>query len=62
MSSQVFTGAVCQMTNTLASLVPLPSQMNFVASNCAWLPPISGSIAMPRLNMPMVEPSFGATL
>ena len=34
MSFQVFTGEVCQVTNTLASLVPLPNQVNFVESNC----------------------------
>jgi hypothetical protein len=62
MSSQVFTGEVCQATNTLVSLVPLPSQVNFVASNCTLVPPIKGSIAMPRLKVPMVRPSFGATL
>ena len=62
MSAQVFTGAVCQSTNTLASSVPLPSQWNFIASNCVALLPISGSMARPRLNMPIVAPSFGATL
>ena len=62
MSFQVFTGAVCQMTKTLVSLVPLPSQVSLVESNATLAPPISGSIAMPRLKMPMVEPSFGATL
>ena len=62
MSSQVFTGEACQVTNTLVSLVPLPSQVNFVESNCTLAPPISGSIAMPRLNVPRVAPSFGATV
>ena len=61
-SFQVFTGEVCQVTKTLVSLVPLPSQVSLVESNATLAPPISGSIAMPRLKMPIVVPSFGATL
>jgi hypothetical protein len=62
MSFHVLTGEVCQIANTLCSLVVLISQVNFVASNCVALLPISGSIAMPRPNVPMVVPSLGATL
>ena len=61
-SAQVFTADSCQVTQVETSLVPLPSQVNFCASNDVWLVPISGSIAMPRENMPITLPSLGAAL
>ena len=59
--SQFFTRDWCQVTQTLSSSVPLPSQVNFVASNCVALVPISGSMARPRAKVPSTVPSFGAT-
>ena len=58
-SFQVFTGDVCQVTQTLTSSVMLPSQANFVPSyGCARLN--SGSIGHVRPNVPNALPSFGA--
>ncbi len=62
MSFQDLTRDACQVTQTLISSVPLPSQVKRRASNWVELVPISGSIAMPREKWPMTVPSFGATL
>src|SRR3954454_20020586 len=42
-SAQFFTCEVCQIAQTLLSLVALPSQENLRESYCAAPPPISGS-------------------
>ena len=62
MSSQVFTFEVCQVAHRLTWSLTLPSQVKRRASYCVALPPISGSIAMPRPIMPIAVPSLGATL
>ena len=49
-----------EATQTLTSLLALPIQENFEASNCAPVSPSRGSNAAPRLVAPMTEPSFGA--
>src|SRR4051794_18683341 len=61
MSSQFLTGDVCHSAQTLTSLVALPSHENLRESYCAAPPPINGSIASPRPNMPNTVPSLGAT-
>ena len=58
-SFQFLIGDVFQLMQTVTSLVMLPSQVNFRASKFAW--PISAAPAMPRANVPMTVPSFGAT-
>ncbi len=58
----VLTLDACQATHRLTSLLRLPSQENSRASNCVPTPDSSGSIAMPRPNVPMTVPSFGAML
>ena len=60
MSAQVLTGEVCQVAQTLVSLVMLPTQLSLVASNLASF--ISGSVTMPRLTVPSTVPSLGARL
>ena len=62
MSAQVFTGESRHVAQMLTSLVPLPSQPNLAASNWVLLAPISGSMAMPRPNVPMTVPSLAAAL
>jgi hypothetical protein len=59
-SSQVFTFEVCQVPQTLLSLVIVPIQENLVASKGALFS--SGSVIMPRLTLPICVPSFGAML
>ena len=49
-----------EATQTLTSLLALPIQENFEASNRAPVSPRSGSNAAPRLVAPMTVPSFGA--
>src|ERR1700726_1447000 len=61
-SPQVLTGDDSKVAHRLISLAALPIQVSLVASNFALVPPISGSIAMPRANMPKALPSFGLTL
>ena len=58
MSSQVLTGDVCQVAQMLVSLVTLPIHVSLVASNLASFS--SGSVAMPRLTVASVRPSFAA--
>src|SRR2546423_619337 len=58
MSSQDLTGEVFQVAQTLVSLVMVPSQVSLVGSKLAALS--SGSVAMPRLTVASVRPSFGA--
>ena len=48
-------------TQTLTSLLALPSQVNFVASNCVALADQQRVDAMPRPMVPIAVPSFGAT-
>ena len=50
----------CSATHTLTSLLALPIQENFEASNCAPGSLSSGSKAAPRLIAPMTLPSRGA--
>ena len=59
MSSQVLIGDVCQVAQMLVSLVTLPIHASLVASNLASFS--SGSVAMPRLTVARVRPSFAAT-
>ena len=47
---------------TLTSLVTLPSQPKFCASNCPLLAPSSVSTMMPREKVPMTVPSLAAAL
>jgi hypothetical protein len=53
---------VGDVAQTLTSLVTLPIQVNLRESYWVLLAPISGSIAMPRENTPIVVPSLGAAL
>ena len=50
----------CSATHTLTSLLALPIQENFEASNCAPFSLSSGSKAAPRLIAPITVPSRGA--
>ena len=59
MSSQVLTGEVFQVAQTLVSLVMVPSQVSLVGSKLAALS--SGSVTMPRLTVASVRPSLAAT-
>ena len=57
----VLTVDVCQTSQTLVSLLALPSQLNFSTSK--WpSTPISGSNGMPRWMVAIAVPSLGATL
>ena len=62
-SFQVFTGEVCQVDEDagLVGAAAEPGEFRRIELRTL-APPISGSIAMPRLKMPIVVPSFGATL
>ena len=62
-SESVMMPVEAMKAQTLTSCETLPSQPNFVASNCAPSPwPSSGSARMPGAKMPIAVPSFGATL
>ena len=58
-SSHVLIGDVFHVTQVVSSSVTLPSQVNLRLSKSAC--PSSGAIPMLRENVPMTEPSFGAT-
>ena len=53
---------VCQEKQSATSLLMLPIQVNFLASNLALLFPNSGSMKSPRAGRPIAVPSRGATL
>jgi hypothetical protein len=59
-SSNLVMPDLAEATQTLTSLLALPIQENFEASNRAPVSPSSGSNAAPRLVAPMTVPSFGA--
>ena len=61
-SSSVWIGDSCQATQTLTSLLALPSQVNLEASNFAFLLPNRGSMGMPRPKVAMAVPSLGRVL
>ena len=59
-SAKVLTGDVFHETQTLTSLLALPSQAKSVPLKAAPGSPSSGSKPVPRLMMPKAVPSFGA--
>ena len=61
-SSIVLTPLVAHMTQVLTSLLALPIQLYFAASNWACVAPNSGSKAVPRAKVPKDRPSLGPRL
>ena len=61
-SCRVFTLAVCHRAQVVYSTLAVPIQLNWRASNLAFLLPRSGSIATVRPVIAKVVPSRGAVL
>jgi hypothetical protein len=61
-SCSVFTLAVCHRAQVVYSTLAVPIQLNWRASNLAFLLPRSGSIATVRPVIANVVPSRGAVL